>query len=94
MAGRVALPQGTLELLMFRTIALEPQHGHAISERIRAAAAFDALMASLSYLWTLVSPSWAQEVLDQPVSSLVDPVTGWHEHMPIDLRIRASTTGC
>ena len=35
MAGRVDLPQGTLELLMLRTIALEPQHGHAISERIR-----------------------------------------------------------
>ena len=34
MAGRVDLPQGTLELLMLRTIALEPQHGHAISERI------------------------------------------------------------
>ena len=60
----------------------------------RAAAAFEALMASLSHLWTLVSPSWAREALDQPDSSFVDPVTRWHEHMPIDLRIRASTTGC
>ena len=60
----------------------------------RAAAAFDALMASLSHLWTLVSPSWARDALDQPDSSRVDLVTGWHEHMPIDLRIRASTTGC
>ena len=30
----------------------------------RAAATFNALMASLSHLWTLVSPSWAQEVRD------------------------------
>ena len=60
----------------------------------RAAAAVDALMASRSQLWTLVSPSWARAALDQPDSSRVDLVTGWHEHMPIDLRIRASTTGC
>ena len=55
----------------------------------RAAAAFDALMASRSQLWTRVSPSWARDALDQPDSSRVDLVTGWHEHMPIDLRIRA-----
>ena len=60
----------------------------------RAAAAVDALMASLSHLWTLVSPSWARDALDQPDSSRVDLVTGWHKHMPIDLRIRSSTTGC
>ena len=46
----------------------------------RAAAAVDALMASLSHLWTLVSPSWARDALDQPDSSRVDLVTGWHEH--------------
>lgn len=28
------LPQGTLDLLILRTLALEPQHGWAISERI------------------------------------------------------------
>ncbi len=50
----------------------------------RAAAAFEALMASLSHLWTLVSPSWARDALDQPDSSRVDLVTGWYEHMPID----------
>ena len=60
----------------------------------RAAAAFDALMASLSHLWTFVSPSWARDALDQPDSSRVDRVIGWHEHQPIDLRIRSSTTGC
>ncbi len=32
---RIDLPQGTLELLILRTLALEPQHGWAISERIR-----------------------------------------------------------
>jgi transcriptional regulator len=32
---RIDLPQGTLDLLILRTIALEPQHGWAISERIQ-----------------------------------------------------------
>jgi PadR family transcriptional regulator PadR len=30
----IELPQGTLDLLILRTLALEPQHGWAISERI------------------------------------------------------------
>lgn len=35
MSGQtVDLPQGTLDLLILRTLALEPQHGWAISERI------------------------------------------------------------
>src|SRR5438874_606758 len=33
--GRIDLPQGTLDLLILRTLALEPQHGWAISERIQ-----------------------------------------------------------
>ena len=33
--ARVDLPQGTLDLLILRTLALEPQHGWGISERIR-----------------------------------------------------------
>lgn len=32
---RVDLPQGTLDLLILQTLALEPQHGWAISERIQ-----------------------------------------------------------
>lgn len=31
---RIDLPQGTLDLLILRTLALEPMHGWAISERI------------------------------------------------------------
>ena len=31
---RIDLPQGTLDLLILRTLALEPLHGWAISERI------------------------------------------------------------
>src|SRR5213080_2790694 len=31
---RIDHPQGTLDLLILRTLALEPQHGWAISERI------------------------------------------------------------
>lgn len=34
-AQRIELPQGTLDLLILRTLALGPQHGWAISERIQ-----------------------------------------------------------
>ena len=33
--GRIELPQGTLDLLILRTLALEPQHGWGISERVQ-----------------------------------------------------------
>ncbi|MBV9435828.1 MAG: PadR family transcriptional regulator [Acidobacteria bacterium] len=33
--SRIELPQGTLDLLILRTLALEAQHGWAISERIQ-----------------------------------------------------------
>src|ERR1041385_3267655 len=32
---RIGLPQGTLDLLILKTLALGPQHGWAISERIQ-----------------------------------------------------------
>jgi PadR family transcriptional regulator, regulatory protein PadR len=32
---RLELPQGTLDLLILKAIALDPQHGWAISERIQ-----------------------------------------------------------
>lgn len=32
---RIDLPQGTLDLLIMRILALEPQHGWAVSERIQ-----------------------------------------------------------
>src|SRR5271157_4318769 len=32
---RIDLPQGTLDLLILKTLALEPQHGWAVSERIQ-----------------------------------------------------------
>ena len=35
MPDRIDLPQGTLDLLILKTLALEPQHGWAISERLR-----------------------------------------------------------
>ncbi len=34
-SSRLDLPQGTLDLLILRTLALEPQHGWAISERVQ-----------------------------------------------------------
>ncbi len=33
--GHIDLPQGTLDLLILRTLALGPQHGWAISERVQ-----------------------------------------------------------
>src|SRR4051794_16826460 len=33
--SRIELPQGTLDLLILRTLALGPQHGWAISQRIQ-----------------------------------------------------------
>src|SRR6266700_5307804 len=32
---RIELPQGTLDLLFLKSVALEPQHGWAISERVQ-----------------------------------------------------------
>jgi transcriptional regulator len=42
MAATIELPQGTLDLLILQTLALEPQHGWAISERVQQASS-DAL---------------------------------------------------
>ena len=33
--ARIELPQGTLDLLILKTLALGPQHGWAISERVQ-----------------------------------------------------------
>jgi transcriptional regulator len=33
-SARLELPQGTLDLLILKAVALEPQHGWAISERL------------------------------------------------------------
>ena len=35
MAERMELPQGTLDLLILKTLGLGPQHGWAISERLQ-----------------------------------------------------------
>ena len=35
MKERIELPQGTLDLLILRTLALQPQHGWGISERVQ-----------------------------------------------------------
>src|SRR5688572_7052417 len=35
MEDRLDLPQGTLDLLILKSLSLEPQHGWAISERIQ-----------------------------------------------------------
>jgi transcriptional regulator len=34
-SDRIDLPQGTLDLLILKSLALEPQHGWGISERIQ-----------------------------------------------------------
>ena len=47
--ARLDLPQGTLDLLILKAVSLEPQHGWAISERIRhmSRAALDIQQGSL-----------------------------------------------
>jgi PadR family transcriptional regulator PadR len=35
LTDRIDLPQGTLDLLILRTLSLGPQHGWAISERVQ-----------------------------------------------------------
>jgi PadR family transcriptional regulator, regulatory protein PadR len=35
MTSRIDMPQGTLDLLILKTLALQPLHGWAISERIQ-----------------------------------------------------------
>ncbi len=35
MTGRIELPQGTLDLIILRTLQAGPQHGWAISERVQ-----------------------------------------------------------
>jgi PadR family transcriptional regulator, regulatory protein PadR len=37
--AKLELPQGTLDLLILKALSLEPQHGWAISERIRQVSA-------------------------------------------------------
>jgi PadR family transcriptional regulator PadR len=46
---RLELPQGTLDLLILKTLTLEPRHGWAISERLHqiSSAAFDIRQGSL-----------------------------------------------
>jgi transcriptional regulator len=34
-SDRIELPQGTLDILILKTLALEPQHGWAVCERIK-----------------------------------------------------------
>ena len=35
MSDRIELPQGTLDLLILKTLTLGPQHGWAVSERVQ-----------------------------------------------------------
>jgi transcriptional regulator len=49
MVDRLELPQGTLDLLILKALSLAPQHGWAVSERIRqiSRAALDVQQGSL-----------------------------------------------
>jgi len=60
----------------------------------RTGAAFAAVIATLSRLWTRVWPAGPLETPDPPTSFPSDLMTGCHEHLSLDLRSGASTTGC
>jgi transposase len=60
----------------------------------RTGAAFAAVIATLSRLWTRVWPAGPLETPDPPTSFASDLMTGCHEHLSLDLRSGASTTGC
>ena len=60
--ARIDLPQGTLDLLILRTLALEPQHGWAISERIR--------QVSTEVLGPVAADSW--RMLTAAVGQILD----------------------
>ncbi|HEY7473852.1 MAG TPA: PadR family transcriptional regulator [Vicinamibacterales bacterium] len=49
-ADRLSLPQGTLDLLILKTLALAPQHGWAISERLKQVSS-DALQVQQGSLY-------------------------------------------
>ena len=59
----------------------------------RTGAAFAAVIATLSRLWTRVWPAGPLETPDPPTSFASDLMTGCHEHLSLDLRSGASTTG-
>ena len=60
----------------------------------RATAVCEALTAALRPLWTLFAPSWALDAHDRPDWSSMDPRTRCYEHLPINLPMGPSTTGC
>ena len=60
----------------------------------RATAVCEALTAALRPLWTLFAPSWALDAQDRPDWSSMDPRTRCYEHLPINLPMGPSTTGC
>lgn len=60
----------------------------------RAAAVLEALADALSPRWTLAAPSWALDTPGRSDGSSLDAGMWCHEHLPIDLRVGAFTTGC
>ena len=60
----------------------------------RATAVCEALTAALRPLWTLFAPSWPLDAHDRPDWSSMDPRTRCYAHLPINLPMGPSTTGC
>ncbi len=56
MAPKSDLPQGTLDMLILRVVALEPIHGYAIAQRIRQISR-DVVRASLVVIVVIVTAS-------------------------------------
>ncbi len=60
---RLVLPQGTLDLLILKALALEPLHGWAVSERLQQISR-DALQVGQGSLYPVAAPPGARR-LDQ-----------------------------
>jgi len=66
---RLDLPQGTLDLLILRTLALEPQHGWALSNRIRQLSS-EAVLIQQGTLYPALQPPGAQGHDPQPLGTV------------------------
>ena len=72
---RIDLPQGTLDLLILKTLALEPQHGWAISERIEqiSSSVLQVQQGSLYRLSIVSSAAVGSKLIGEFLRTIAEP---------------------